>query len=1075
MKYFITPLVLFFTICVSAQHVVSTNPSPSSLGGFDINQSLVDHSTGAFNYSVAITSIRDGNLTFPVNLFYHGSGFRVEQISSWVGMGWNLDAGATITRSVVGFPDDINDEDEGIGILHTNALSEIENISFNDSETTISQSIYPLYTDKKDTQPDIFNLNFFGRNISFLFDKNKDIVFIENQTLKVDYNQDQDGKIISFNIIDENGVSYIFDQIETTTETSTYRTFNVNGNYVENAEEEKTLTFNSAWHLSSISNYANSITLNYYTENIEYNRKKLEVGLICKSQDCNTYPTALGNTNPIKNSKIEISSKKIRSIISSNEKIDFLKTWGTRADLKGGLRLYMIRKTSLIDGSKVDFRLNQQYMISSNIDNNNRHPYYRLQLKSILKNNKKYFDFYYNSTKLPHRESAEQDFWGYYNGNGANSLIPKIYVYPESVANKTSFYQLQGQGQEYVVNGEGRSSNLNFTKAGVLERINDQLGNNIYIDYELNTFKYNNYTFVGNGLRVSKITINEPSNYNYEKTYSYNTPANSTSGVVEMLPSFSYYHTDRSIRYIYNSKIYQETSLKKYWIYIGGSQGFPIIIFDDQGASNWSSFDEHFYSTLRFSLPMNTTISSNYMVYYLNTTESFLDKKITYNFQLNDLQIDFASDLDLIDNSIKRVRVPSDIAQGYGIDPELREQNEPTYFDKQYPFIPELARNWNITTLNEIHYKKGNTLERKETINHSIVKANANHSSVSALKMNFLERPSISISGLSLLFSPYTKNIICSAKYKYLLNANKQVSSQSTVSYEGSNSMGNTASLFQYNSLGLATEKKELIGDKEYKTIYKYPSDLVSQPYMNQLISQNRLTDVIEQEQYLDDQFLGRTTTEYASFTADNLILPYKTRAFNKDNQLVRTSVVSKYNSRGTPLEEYDEESTMHSSSIVAFNDQLVIAHATNAKHNEIYHTSFEEDGETSHPSGENSYTGDKFGRESFTVPFIKPNSKQYVISYWIMDQNNEWSFSGFIPYSNNMIINETVFDEVRVHPIDAKMTTTTYDKLYNLPITKTDEQGTTVRYEYDGLGNLVTILDKHRKVVKKYKYNYKN
>ena len=41
------------------------------------------------------------------------------------------------------------------------------------------------------------------------------------------------------------------------------------------------------------------------------------------------------------------------------------------------------------------------------------------------------YTFSYNPTPLPPRHSAEQDYWGYYNGNGATNLLSQVYAYPE--------------------------------------------------------------------------------------------------------------------------------------------------------------------------------------------------------------------------------------------------------------------------------------------------------------------------------------------------------------------------------------------------------------------------------------------------------------------------------------------------------------------------------------------------------------------------------------------------------------------------------------------------------------------
>src|SRR5690606_37314278 len=63
---------------------------------------MVDPFTGDFNYNIPLMDI-DG---YPINIAY-SSGASMDQEASWVGLGWNLNAGA-IVRMMRGLPDDFN-------------------------------------------------------------------------------------------------------------------------------------------------------------------------------------------------------------------------------------------------------------------------------------------------------------------------------------------------------------------------------------------------------------------------------------------------------------------------------------------------------------------------------------------------------------------------------------------------------------------------------------------------------------------------------------------------------------------------------------------------------------------------------------------------------------------------------------------------------------------------------------------------------------------------------------------------------------------------------------------------------
>jgi YD repeat-containing protein len=64
-------------------------------------------------------------------------------------------------------------------------------------------------------------------------------------------------------------------------------------------------------------------------------------------------------------------------------------------------------------------------------------------------------------------------------------------------------------------------------------------------------------------------------------------------------------------------------------------------------------------------------------------------------------------------------------------------------------------------------------------------------------------------------------------------------------------------------------------------------------------------------------------------------------------------------------------------------------------------------------------------------------------------------------------------YDDLRIIPADAQMTTYTYDPLVGVT-SQTDAKGMTIYYEYDELERLKVIKDQNGNIVKTYQYNYK-
>jgi len=94
-------IILFqFSLVTSAQtpqpQVTPPSPNAASLGKFaDIP---VGYYTGTPQINVPLYEMKEGDLTLPIRLDYHAGGIKVEENASWVGLGFGLQAGGSITH-----------------------------------------------------------------------------------------------------------------------------------------------------------------------------------------------------------------------------------------------------------------------------------------------------------------------------------------------------------------------------------------------------------------------------------------------------------------------------------------------------------------------------------------------------------------------------------------------------------------------------------------------------------------------------------------------------------------------------------------------------------------------------------------------------------------------------------------------------------------------------------------------------------------------------------------------------------------------------------------------------------------
>lgn len=222
MKKYFPLLSLLFAWVSFAQNQVTSSETASSMA---FVAAPVSNYTGIPNISVPLFNIptRSSKLALDISMGYHPSGIRVFEQAGLVGAGWTLFSGGTISRQLVGNPD----EQE--------------------------------YSNGSSVNDDVYMFSFLGHSGRFYmqqaFDGTLVMKVLEStgDNLKITFDYNTATHIInSFTIFDDSGLKYVFDQRDQ--ETKLIAPGQVDTYYYN---------YTSAYHLSQVIDNNNKELLHY--------------------------------------------------------------------------------------------------------------------------------------------------------------------------------------------------------------------------------------------------------------------------------------------------------------------------------------------------------------------------------------------------------------------------------------------------------------------------------------------------------------------------------------------------------------------------------------------------------------------------------------------------------------------------------------------------------------------------------------------------------------------------------------------------------------------------------------------
>ena len=1105
-KLISTAVFLLITVQLIAQNsapyqylnnMVQPAPNAAALGKYA--DYPVSYYTGVPNISVPLYNLKDGGINVPISLSYHASGIRVSEVATWAGLGWALNAGGLITRTVMGAPDEGSRKggwpyasgpagywlNYGLSTF-PNLPYPTNNISSDPPPSSFFNSTVPgLAAGYLDCEPDLFTFNFNGHVGKFIFDENRNAHTFEDDNLKINVNTGSNGPFTTWTITTEDGIKYIFGQ---------NNTYEVTTPIASAGTTDADSAAPSSWYLTTIinPNTKDTVTLSYTPETYGYmdlgGESKLTM-IPPANQQQNLQ--ACDNSTIIPNIiQTTIKGWRLTSIQSKNFSIQFVAS-NLRSDLDPGYSYgsgpntaYMLDAVKIYNntGQCIDqWALNHNYFVS----NTNATPQLayllsnqygtttdtkRLKLLSVTETSgdgsiqKPPYVFTYNETlQLPRRLSYDQDEWGYsnnFNGNVNPYFTPVVYN-----------GMCAGGGS---ATGATRTSRWPDMSSFALTGIQNPLGATTAFVFEGNVAYATAPNTVVGGLRIRQINVTDNvTGTTQVKTYSYSDANNNSTGVLFNFPVHLFN--------IDNEYFWKDASTES-----GSFIGYSFA------GRNQLALLKQSQSVVPLQSPQGTLVG------YTSVKETFGASGeggyVIRTFNNSVSQHSLSSRLDM--SAYTAPGTMYNVSGLYGNDHfnDLAPQSLSYYygFMTLYPVAPLQVDFTQGQLLSEYTYDtSGNLLSSTDN-------------TYTATYHEDVQARGLKAYTLATQSGNATIHWSALSYYKYHTGIS-HLTAVTRKTYTGANFVSVNQN-FGFESPYHTLKTSETTTDSQgntlvSKTYYSldYAPAATSDNVFGKMQSLN-LLEPVRTDNWKNGNLVNEHVTAFKDFSSTPDALIYPSAVYGLETAqpmspaqanenttwsapvgtlLPNTSLISKVGFTYDPStgKLISQQLTLDKSQGVQWSKglKMPVAVVDNTQNTpalkEFYYEGFEESTVSTLYTG-NGHTGTKSVFAPYTVTWTIPNSRSYVISYWYF-ANGIWSLQPEQPYTGSIALSGgTAYDDIRIHPANASMVTYSYDPNGNVT-SSTDAKNLTTYYEYDSFLRLRNIRDYQKNIVKSICYNY--
>lgn len=1051
-------------------------PSPEVSALFKYQDWPMDYSTGLPQINIPLYEIKSGSLNVPISISYRASGRRISDQDGPIALGWSLNAGGVIGRTVHGDPD-FGGGNQGTipfpaypikttGLDNVNDMVYLQNLTHSSNDPDHSNPGSWL-----DGEYDVFSYNLpGGGGGKFIFkDSNgiKTAVTIPYKPYVITphysvYNGAMQG-LTSIDILDDKGVLYIFSVTEKVNSNNIVSSLLLK--QIISADKTDTITF---------------VYQGFSEWSITYNQQRVLLDVFtfpfCGCSDSRSGSSASDNDATTQYSytinrltEIDFNQGKVLfNLASGSDKVDNIQVVNA-----GG----MVTKTIQLNRAQMDYFAEGGVGPNPLVTQTNN-KLTSLQFKDNAGGVVETYSFQYFPT-VGTIDPHYIDWWGYYNNSGSMNLIPRYRVpYQNNVTISNG----------YVVGGYdfNREPNLAALESGVLQKITYPTGGSSEFVYENNQYMSPTWAQVktGPGLRIAKIITDDNQGTKMTKVYKYGASENGY-GMLDLEPQ------PKDLTQTIEPLGAPDYMASEKWQRTYSTTPNP-------GTQDELVRQRTFYSDF---VPELGEIAQRPVIYttvteYLGTPENNIGKTVyTYdNAQWN------AASYQLLDNLKTMIKYQLNTYNYWDPASLLTKTDYRNDGNGQYAVRKSTVMSYNRVQVDDVY---------------------GVHTS------RFWDFP---ISGSRVYQSTYypeaygiihdnLKVFVYSNYHLPIGSKNLYSTTETTYNDDGTQTVKTTTNTYNSRQYLSQTVTNTSDANSNLQTQIKYPFDYSGNTVLTQMSgsSVNMLAFPVEQIQNKVITSTSPSTTiplssvrtNYYNYGSSNPAIYPQTVDVKKGSNVYETRLrYYGYDATGNPL-SVSKEKDMPLSYVWDYNNTYPIAEVKNASMSDIAFTSFEADGTgnwigingSNIVTDANSITGGKYYTLN-TTGITKTgltSTANYIVSYW--SKNGQYNVNGtavsgwpkilrsvtingvtWVNYEHNIsgVSSVTVktasgtggIDELRLYPDNAQMTSYTYTPLVGVT-TQSDANNRITYYEYDSYNRLKLIRDMDRNIIKTFSYQY--